>query len=305
MHINSLVKKTKNPRTEFLSFIHYTEAKVFFSYSELGPTVEKPATENRQNQKLLKCKSIIQIVTFNVKTLNRISQLPVLRVSAVDHNIDIVWYHHIEVEMKYNDIGNGWTFTSASAWKNSVNYVIGDVEMLPSPYTLKSLNTIEKIQPRMMVTTFNDKYNPRNTSDESGLDSFYNEQSSLHNVLIIRGGLNSQVRLHNSSKRNGKHLTAFTQENGLTCLRIKFQKRKGKLWTFTYSNNAKAQIAYILMNKKWINSILNCETYSLLMLGPSPQRYVWAYTGMWRKIPKSRIMTGPCLTIEILAINIR
>ena len=52
----------------------------------------------------------------------------------------------------------------------------------------------------------------------------------------------------------------FTLENGLTCLNTKFQERKGKLWT--YPNNAKAQIDYILINKKWNYSALNCEAYS-------------------------------------------
>ena len=51
-------------------------------------------------------------------------------------------------------------------------------------------------------------------------------------------------------------------ENRLTCLNTKFQKRRGKLWTDTYANNAKAQIEYILMNKKWNNDALDCEAYS-------------------------------------------
>ena len=32
----------------------------------------------------------IQLVTFNVRTLNRIGQLPELTASAIDHNIDII-----------------------------------------------------------------------------------------------------------------------------------------------------------------------------------------------------------------------
>ena len=34
-----------------------------------------------------------------------------------------------------------------------------------------------------------------------------------------------------------------------------------KLWTYTSANNTKAQIDYVLINKKW-NSTLNCEAYS-------------------------------------------
>ena len=42
----------------------------------------------------------------------------------------------------------------------------------------------------------------------------------------------------------------------------KLPKRKGKLWTYTYANNSKAQIDYVLINKKWKNSAMNCEAYS-------------------------------------------
>ena len=36
----------------------------------------------------------------------------------------------------------------------------------------------------------------------------------------------------------------------------------GKLWTYTYANNSKAQIDNVLINKKWENSAMNSEAYS-------------------------------------------
>ena len=59
----------------------------------------------------------------------------------------------------------------------------------------------------------------------------------------------------------GKHLTDFMLENRLTCLNTKFQKRKRKLWTYTYVNNTKAQIDHVFIDKKWNNSALNFEAY--------------------------------------------
>ena len=50
---------------------------------------EKSATELNQ-QKLLKCKYTVQIATFNVRTLNRIGQLPERTASAIEHKIDII-----------------------------------------------------------------------------------------------------------------------------------------------------------------------------------------------------------------------
>ena len=48
----------------------------------------------------------------------------------------------------------------------------------------------------------------------------------------------------------------------ITCLNTNYQKREGKLWTYTYANNSKAQIDYVFINKKWKNSAMNCEVYS-------------------------------------------
>ena len=73
---------------------------------------------------------------------------------------------------------------------------------------------------------------------------------------------NNKYSLHYTSNRNGQHLTDFMIENRLACLNTNYQKREGKLWTYTYANNNKAQIDYVLINKKWKNSAINCEAYS-------------------------------------------
>ena len=72
---------------------------------------------------------------------------------------------------------------------------------------------------------------------------------------------NHKYSLHNLSNRNG-YLTDFTIENRLTCLNRNFQKRVGKLWTYTYAINTQAQIDHVFINKKWKNSTVNCEAYS-------------------------------------------
>ena len=172
---------------------------------------------------------------------------------------------------------------TASAWKNSVNASLGGVGMLIGPRALKTLNSIERIQPRMMAATFNGNpkatiiscNSPTNVSEENEIVTFYEELSSLvrsilkHNLLIIGGDMNAQIgknrnnkySLHNTSNRNGQHLIDFMTENKLTCLNTNFQKREGKLWTNTYANNSKAQIDYVFINRKWKNSAINCEAY--------------------------------------------
>ena len=166
----------------------------------------------------------------------------------------------------------------------TVNAAVGGVGLLIGPRALKTLNSVEKIQPRMMAATFNGNpratiiscYSPTNVSEETELVTFYDELSSLvrsipkHNMLVIGRDMNAQIgkngnnkySLHNTSNRNGQHLTDFMIENRLACLNTNYQKREGKLWTYTYANNTKAQIDYVLINKKWKNSALNCEAYS-------------------------------------------
>ena len=165
--------------------------------------------------------------------------------------------------------------------------------MLIGPRALKSLNSIEKIQPTFYGNPGSkivSSYSPTNVSEETELMTFYDELSFLvrsipnHNVLVIGEDMNAQIgkngkhkfSLHNSSNRNGLHLTDFMMENRLTCLNTNFQKRKGKLWTYRYASNTKAQIDYVFINKKWNNSALNCEAYSLFEGVSSDHRIVTA-----------------------------
>ena len=252
----------------------------------LASVSEKSATEFKQS-KLLKCKQTLQIATFNVRTLNRIGQLPELIASAEEHKIDIICiqehrYTHTE-DIKYHETDNGWSLVTVFAWKNSVNAAVGGVGLLIGHRALKTLNSVEKIQPRMMAATFNGNpratiiscYSPTYVSEETELVTFYDELSSLvrsipKHMLVIGGDMNAQIGknrnnkyiLHNTSNRNGQYLPDFMIENRLACLNTNYQKRKGKLWTYTYANNTKAQIDYVLMNKKWKNSAMNCEAYS-------------------------------------------
>ena len=62
-----------------------------------------------------------KIVTFNVRTLNRIGQLPELTASAIDHEIDILCiqehrYDHSKA-IKHHNARNGWTLATASTRK--------------------------------------------------------------------------------------------------------------------------------------------------------------------------------------------
>ena len=115
-------------------------------------------------------------------------QLPELTTSITEHNLNFICIQeqrhcHSKLEIKYHDTGNCQTFASLYAWKNSVNAVIEAFLQLLSPRVLKSLNSIEKIQPKMILASFNGTffitiiscYSPTNASDE--IDIVHNYQS--------------------------------------------------------------------------------------------------------------------------------
>ena len=147
----------------------------------LVPVFEKSSSELKLKQKPLKYKSTIQIAIFNVRTLNRIGQLPEPTVSAINHKIDIIciqehryiYSEDINITIPAMD----GRLSRQLHGKNSVNAAIVGVGILIGQRAQKSFNSIEKIQERMMVATFNGNasatviscYSPINISEKMDL----------------------------------------------------------------------------------------------------------------------------------------
>ena len=53
-------------------------------------------------------------------------------------------------------------------------------------------------------------------------------------------------------------------------------KSNNKIWTFEYPNGARAQVDYVLVRRKWINSIKECRPYSSFASVGSDHRIVTA-----------------------------
>ena len=86
---------------------------------------------------------------------------------------------------------------------------------------------------------------------------------------------------HDDFNNNGKLMKDFIQETDLLVANGRYQKKKGKLWTFISDmSGTKTQIDYILVNKKWKNSIHNCESYNSFSSVGSDHRIVTAKVKM-------------------------
>ena len=122
----------------------------------LVPVFERSTTETKIY--LLRYENVVNISPLKFRTLNTINHLPKLTAFATKCNIDIIcmqekWYYHSELDLKYHETGNEWTFVSTSALRHSVYVTIGDIRMLHSPRALKSINSKEKIHMRIMCNT--------------------------------------------------------------------------------------------------------------------------------------------------------
>ena len=115
---------------------------------------------------------------------------------------------------------------------------------------------------------------------------------------------------HQETNRNGQYLTNVITENGLVCLNTKFQKKQGKLWTHSYPNGTKGQLDYMLVNRKWINNVLNSEAYTalskvlVLTIELSPPKFVLTFELTNEKQTANLDMTGQCFsTTKTFKIN--
>ena len=63
--------------------------------------------------------------------------------------------------------------------------------------------------------------------------------------------------------RNGELLRDTLMEGNLEATNHRFRKKPGKLWTFlSDATLTKSQIDYVLIRKKWKNSLKNTEAYN-------------------------------------------
>ena len=62
----------------------------------------------------------------------------------------------------------------------------------------------------------------------------------------------------------------------MLCLNTHFQKRHGQLWMHNSPNYFKSHIYFIIINKKWKNSVQNCRAYKSFNSIASDHRIITA-----------------------------
>lgn len=253
----------------------------------------------KDSSKFMRCKRLTIYSTLNARTLSKQSRQQELLLCFKQQKVDILSVqehrlYHPDSNLKYTALEDYQLITS-SATKNSQGSTIGGVGILLSPRASDNLLSVEKISNRIIIAEFNSNptttliacYSPTNVSEESDVDTFYQdlrgvvESVPAHNFLVVAGDFNSHVgrhdvpfSYHEETNRNGIKLLDFAEEFQLDLTNTKFMKKPSKLWTFKHPSGTKSQIDFILTRKKWKNSIRDAETYSTFSSVGSDHRVV-------------------------------
>ena len=91
-----------------------------------------------------------------------------------------------------------------------------------------------------------------------------------HNLLLVMGDFNADIgsadalfTYHTDTNKNGQLLLDLAEETAMTITNTRFQKKKGKLWTYmSEMNNSRSQVDYILINNKWKNSVKDVSAFN-------------------------------------------
>ncbi len=82
---------------------------------------------------------------------------------------------------------------------------------------------------------------------------------------------------HTNTNENGALLLDFAIEKSLLITNTHFQKPENKLWTHLSPKGDKCQLDYILIRKKWRNSLKNTQAYNSFASVGSDHRIVSAH----------------------------
>ena len=237
---------------------------------------------------LLTCKANKLVGTLNTRTLseefrrkelaNIFNKVKLTILTISDHKIV---HGKDDDKIKYWKLENCTLFTS-SAWGITQEAAVGGVGILIDKQAEKSLAEVKSENERILIATFNGSpnttvianYAPTEGSEDS--EAHYDKLSEVtnsipkHNFLIECGDFNAHLgekdvpyTYHKLTNKNGSLLLEHAAECNLIITNTQRRKRMGKLWTYLSDMNGnKTQLDYILINRKWRNSVHNVEAYN-------------------------------------------
>ena len=268
--------------------------------------------DRRPKKGLSRCCHPYKLATLNCRTLRSEASCAELDKLMESYNITVtcIQEHRLvhsdsDPDIVARSIGSSTLFTS-SALRNVQNASIGGVAIAINTKFLPLLESVKKVNERIVKATFkgNPKtvviscYSPHNSLPEEDVTNFYSSLSNTvdavppHSMLLIGGDMNAQIAggfsLHLTTNRNGHHLVDFIRQHNLIVGNTSFQKHVNKLWTHRSPKGDLSQIDFVLYRKRWRNSIKDCQAYSSSNAVGSDHRIVTASIQLSLRRPKAR-----------------
>lgn len=253
------------------------------------------------------------MASFNACTIRTDSKARELSNRASALSIEVLGiqeHRHVHpAVLQFSRIEDHFLVTS-SAWRNEAQAAVGGVGLLLTNRAKKALCDVQSYSPRILLAIFAGNpattvivaYSPTNASDTPDMDLFYRhlrgaiQDTPAHNFLVILGDFNTRLGpadasfpFHQDTNRNGEYLAELMMEHNLLAANTCFRKRMGKRWTFMNRvTESKRQLDYILVRKKWRNSVLNAEAYNCFASIGSDHRVVSMKVRLSLRVPKQQ-----------------
>ena len=261
---------------------------------------------------LMRCRRPFVMGTFNACTAREEARLMEVAHCAEEWGVEILGIQehrivHTNDPIVYRRVER-CTFISASAWRNEAQAATGGVGLMLSSRARRALRRVYHHTDRILIAEFSGNpvttvivvYSPTNVASSEVVEVFFEDLATAvrdvpaHNFLAILGDFNARLGpedvpfpYHDSTNRNGAYLTAFLTENELLAANTIFRKRTGKRWTFRdRATGMLRQLDYILVRRKWRNSIMNAEPYSTFSSVGSDHRVVSMRVRLSLRVPK-------------------
>ena len=270
----------------------------------LNPQGRGRSDSSNQRDKLLSCRHHLNVATMNVRTIKKDSKRHELVHNCDKHNISILGIvdHkivHSNKEVVYQTY-DSHTLITSSAWRKKNNSAQGGVGLLINRKAKNALAEVISWNERILIAHFTEKgkghpplttivhYSPVD-GDEKAVEHYENLTAAIHsipkhNVLLVMGDFNAHLgedtarySYHQKANINGEIVNELVKETNLMVTNTHYRKKAGKLWTFISDmNEAKSQVDYIMVNRKWRNTVKNCEAYSTFSSVGSDHRILTA-----------------------------
>ena len=228
-------------------------------------------------------RSSLKIGTWNVRTLNQLGKIENLQKEVENLEMDILGIS----ETRYTGEGkvrlSGYTFiySGGEEHQHGVAFMVkSSIEKnILGFWPVSNRNIMLKLKAKPFDIAIIQTYAPTTSHDDEAIERHYQEIDKMTkevkstDVLIILGDFNAKIGKgayqdligpHGLGKRNsrGDRLQCFCLEKDLIIANTYYQHPNRLLYTWKSPGDViRNQIDYILIRKRFRNSVKNCKTY--------------------------------------------